>query len=109
MSVKMIALAAAVALSGSVASADSYFELGQALDSSSILDLGLVRSDSTGVVEVYDSLRGEPGRLLGTKTVHMGANPDVRVNIGATPLHDVIAVLKIDGEIVAQRDYEIDR
>lgn len=110
MSIKSIALVAAtLAATASFASADSYFEFGERLDASSVLDLGLVTAESAGVVEIYDFGTGEIGELLGTETVNAGANPDVRVNVGISPKQDVIAVLKIDGEIVAERDFDITR
>ncbi len=110
MSIKTIALiAATIAATASAASADSYFALGERLDSSSILDLGLVTSEGAGVVEIYDFSKGEVGRLLGTETVNAGANTDVRVNVGIRPTQDVIALLKVDGQTVAQHDYDIDR
>lgn len=110
MSIKTIALAAAtVAATASVASADSYFAYGERLDSSSVLELGVVRAEADGVVEIYDFSRGEVGALLGSEMVNAGANADVRVNVGIRPTQDVIALLKIDGETVAERDYDIDR
>lgn len=110
MSIKSIALiAATIAATASAASADSYFAFGERLDSSSILDLGIVTSDGAGVVEVYDFSRGEIGQLLGTEVVNAGANADVRVNVGGRPAQDVIALLKVDGQIVAQRDFDIVR
>jgi hypothetical protein len=110
MSIKTIALAAAtIAALGSTASANSYFELGENLDASSVLEIGLVRADADGVVEIYKSVAGEQGALIGSKAVHAGANPNVRVNVGATPHQDVIAVLKIDGQTVVERDYNIVR
>ena len=111
MSIKSIALVAAtVAATASAASAENYFEFGERLESSSILELGLVRADAEGVVEIYDYSHGEIGALLGTETVHAGANRDVRVNLGMRPLsHDVVAMLKVDGQVVARRDYDIDR
>ncbi|PRY75968.1 hypothetical protein CLV80_11054 [Yoonia maritima] len=110
MSIKKIALAAAtVAALGSAASAESYFELGENLDATSILDLGIVRAEGDGVVEIYKSASGEIGTLIGTESVHAGANSDVRVNVGGTPLNKVIALLKVDGQVVAQQDYDIVR
>lgn len=110
MSIKKIALiAATIAGTASIASADSYFQLNERLDSSSVLDLGLVRAEGAGVVEIYDFSRGEIGQLLGTQTVNAGANSDVRVNVGIRPTQDVIALLKVDGQTVAERDYDISR
>lgn len=110
MSIKSIALiVATIAATSTAASADSYFAFGERLDSSSVLELGLVRSEGAGIVEIYDYSKGEVGRLLGTETVNAGANANVRVNVGIRPLQDVIALLKVDGETVAQRDYNIDK
>ncbi len=110
MSIKSIALiAATIAATASVASADSYFEFNERLDSSSTLDLGLVTAEGAGTVEIYDFSTGEIGKLLGTEMVNAGANADVRVNVGIRPSSDVIALLKVGGETVAERDYDIDR
>jgi len=110
MSIKSIALiAATIAATSTAASADSYFAYGERLESSSVLDLGLVTAENAGVVEIYDFSKGEVGQLLGTETVNAGPNSDVRVNVGIRPTMDVIALLKVDGETVAQRDFDIDR
>ncbi|MDO6592013.1 hypothetical protein, partial [Yoonia sp. 1_MG-2023] len=89
--------------------ASNYFELGENLDASSVLELGLVRADADGVVEIYKSVAGKPGALIGTEDVHAGANSNVRVNVGKAPQQDVIAVLKVNGQTVAERDYDIVR
>jgi hypothetical protein len=110
MSIKSIALVAAtIAATASVASADSYFGFGERLESSSTLELGLVTSEGAGVVEIYDYAKGEIGKLLGTESVNAGANADVRVNVGIPPRQDVIALLKVGGVTVAERDFDIDR
>lgn len=110
MSIKSIALiAATIAATSTAASADSYFQFGERLQSSSVLDLGLVTTESAGVVEIYDFHKGEVGRLLGTEMVNAGANSDVRVNVGIRPTQDVIALLKVDGQTVAERDFDITR
>lgn len=109
MSIKTIALAAAtVVATATVASADSYFQFGERLESKSVVDLGIVTAESAGVVEIYDYRTGEIGELLGTEAVNAGANADVRVNLGVAPKADVIALLKIDGETVATRDYNVE-
>lgn len=107
MSIKTLALAAAVAATGSIASADNYFEFGETLDRSSVLDLGLVRAESAGVVEIYDSVRGEQGKLLGTELVNAGANSDVRINLGTAPQGDVIAVIRVNGEIAQTKSFDV--
>jgi len=108
MSIKMIALAAAtVAATATAASADNYFAFGDRLENSSTLELGTIRAAADGVVEIYDGRFGDLGALLGTEEVMAGANSDVRVNVGHGPDADVIAVLKVDGQIVAQQEYEV--
>ena len=110
MSIKTIALiAATIAATSTAAAADSYFQYGERLESSSVLDLGLVKAEGAGVVEIYDFSRGEIGQLLGTEAVNAGANTDVKVNVGIRPTMDVIALLKVDGQTVAERDFDIDR
>ncbi len=108
MSIKKIALiAATIAGTASIASADSYFQLNERLQSSSILDLGTVRSEAAGVVEIYNYSGGQVGALLGTEAVNMGANSDVRVNAPLRTAENVIALLKVDGQTVAEREYKI--
>ena len=108
MSIKKIALiAATIAGTASIASADSYFQFNETLQDSSVLDLGTVSSEAAGVVEVYDFSGGQIGTLLGTEAVNLGANADVRVNAPLRNGDNVIAVLKINGETVAEREYNI--
>ena len=107
MSIKTIILAAAVAATGSFAAADSYFENGNTLNHNDQLKLGLVRAEGAGVVEIYDFHNGVRGRLLGTDTVHAGANTDVRVNVGFSRNQDVLAVINIDGQDVVSKVYDI--
>lgn len=104
----LIAAAAIAASTATVASADNTFGFGDRLDNAATLDLGTVRTTSAGVVEIYDNANGNLGVLLGTEAVRAGLNTDVRVNVGHGPDADVIAVLKIDGQIVATQDYDID-
>ena len=107
MSIKTIILAAAVAATGSFAAADSYFENGRTLDSDDRLELGLVRAESAGVVEIYDFHNGTQGELLGSTTVNAGANTDVKVNVGAERRQAVLAVIAFDGQPVVSKVYDI--
>ncbi len=107
MSIKTIILAAAVATTGSFAAADSYFENGRTLDRDDTLELGLIRAEGAGVVEIYDFHRGVQGELLGTETVNAGANTDVRVNVGFQRSKDVLAVISVNGQNVASKAYDI--
>lgn len=109
MSIKTIALAAAaVATLGTAATAEpSFFSYQYGLENGSTLELGNVTSQGNGVVEIYDFRGGEQGALLGSEPVFAGANSDVRVTIGQDADFDVVAVLKVDGQTVATRDYDI--
>lgn len=85
------------------------FGFGERLERRSTLNLGLVRAEADGIVEIYDHRRGTAGALLGTTRVRGGANHDVRVTVGRPPLGDVLAILKVGGQVVAQKDYDVDR
>lgn len=111
MTLKFIALAAVTSLAlATAASANSFFELGDNLERRTTLDLGLVVSaEGAGTLSIYDYHRGEQGKLLGTQSVNAGPNYKTRVNVGTRPINDVIAVLTVNGQVVASRDYDIDR
>ncbi|MEJ6405177.1 hypothetical protein [Yoonia sp. 2307UL14-13] len=104
---KSIALAAAVAVTATAGAADTYFEQGRTLDSGDVLELGLITAEGAGVVEIYDFHTGEQGRLLGTERLSAGANTNVRINTGLPVNRDVIAVVNIDGQIAAQKAFDV--
>ena len=91
----------------SLASADTYFGTIGTLEPSGTLELGLITSDGDGVVEVYDYHTGMVGALLGVEDVHFGANTDVRVHTGIPVTRDVIAVVKVNGQIVAEKEFDV--
>ncbi|MEL6683263.1 MAG: hypothetical protein AAFQ09_11610, partial [Pseudomonadota bacterium] len=66
-----------------------------------------VRAADAGVVEIYDFHNGVQGELLGSTTVHAGANTDVKVKVGFDRSKDVLAVINIDGQAAATKVYEI--
>lgn len=110
MSIKLLTAAALIAAStASVASANSYFGVVTTLDSANTLDLGTVRAAADGVVEIYDYRAGQQRELLGSAMVNAGANQDVRVSVPVAPRFDVIALLKINGEVVDSQVIDIDR
>ncbi len=110
MSVKIALMAAAtVAVMGTSASAESYFQFMYSLDNDNVLELGVVRSEGDGVVEIYQDKGNRLGRLLGTRRVHAGANSNVRVNVNFRPSVDVVAILRVNGQVVASREYDVRR
>jgi hypothetical protein len=108
MSVKTIIFAAAAAaVTATAGAADTYFENGKNLEGGDVLELGLITADSAGVLEIYDYHTGQQGKLVGTERLSAGANTDVRVDTGLPQTRDVIAVVKIDGQVVASKQFDI--
>ena len=109
MSVKtLIAASALMASTATIASANyNYFSLVTDLDADTSLELGIVRAASDGVVEIYDYRGGEQGDLIGTTEVFAGANDDVSVDVLTPPQSDVLAVLKVGGEVVDMQVIDI--
>ena len=98
--------AAALAASATIASADSYisnFSMEQANDTQ--VELGTVRAEGNGVVEIYAFHGGEVGALLGSEAVLAGANQDVNVDILRSGT-DAIAFLKVDGQVVDTQEID---
>ena len=109
MSLKILTAAAALAAStATIASANyNYFSVVTDLDAETTLDLGIVRAAGDGVVEIYDYRAGDQGELLGSTEVFAGANDDVRVDVLTPPQNDVLAVLKVGGEVVDMQVIDI--
>ena len=105
-----IALALTAVLgSVSLAAADnSSFFIDRVHSDSSNLELGLVRAETSGVIEVYDYHKGEVGALLGTTTVRAGSNQDVSVDLGIRVANDVIAIMKSGDTVLATKKIDID-
>lgn len=91
----------------SVTSAESYFVCMGSLPTDAMLELGTITSDGPGVVEIYDYRLGEKGKMLGSFEVNEGANPDVRFDLGMPPLGDLLAILTVNGEVVASNVYDV--
>ena len=108
MSIKSIVFAAAaVAVTATAGAADSYFEQGRTLDGGDVLELGLITADAAGVVEIYDFHTGSQGALVGSERLSAGANTNVRIDTGLPQNRDVIALIKIDGQVVAQKQFDV--
>lgn len=107
MSIKMIALATVAALGTATFASANYFSYGETLPSSSTIDLGTLSAADSGMVEIYDYRGGEVGQLLGSTDINAGANQDVRIQLKQRPLSDVIAIMTVNGQVVAEKDYRI--
>lgn len=110
MSKKLAAAIAAVATLGlaTTASANvSYFDFDERIEEGSVADIGLVRSATDGVVEIYDFSAGVLGDLLGTQDVFAGANGNVRINLNGHASDDVYAILRSGDRVLAEQEFEI--
>jgi hypothetical protein len=102
---KFLALTlAALVGSTTLAAADSSFTLAQVQDDNSIVELGLINADGAGTVHIYALDAGKMGALLGSEPVHAGSNSDVRVPLIDNPKQDAMAVLEVDGQVVATQE-----
>lgn len=102
---KFLALTlAALVGSTTFAAAESTFSLSQVQDDNSIVELGLITSDGAGFVHIYALDAGKMGALIGSESVHAGSNSDVRIPLIDNPKQDAMAVLEVDGQVVATQD-----
>lgn len=85
----------------------NYFVSGGSFDTVSEPIVDLVIASGAGKVTLYDFNGKVQGRVLGTENVQAGANFDLfdDVTLGATPRNNVLAVLTIDGQIVATQEF----
>ena len=95
--------AAALFATAGMASASNTFGLNEVQTSGSLIEFGTVVATGDGVVELYEYQGAQQGRLLGTDAVRAGVNRDVRVSVGVTAANNFLAVLKVDGDVVAQQ------
>ncbi|WP_377506198.1 hypothetical protein [Octadecabacter sp. R77987] len=100
-----LALIASLGVATVASAADyNYFAQQGIQDTSSNIEVGLVRAANDGTVQIFSYNGGETGALLGETAVHAGANANVSVNVGAHPVTNVIAVLyDANGNAVADQ------
>jgi hypothetical protein len=90
---KTTAFAAAIALAGTAATAESYFGQQYAVDGDSAITLELVTAENAGMVAIYDYTGGEFGDLLGMVEVNAGANDEVVIPLDNNIAKELAAVL----------------
>ncbi|WP_162561809.1 hypothetical protein [Limimaricola hongkongensis] len=86
---------------------NAFTSLTRIREQSSLIDVGRVRAEDAGQVELYAMGPGGTRTLLGSQPVHAGANNNVRVHIGHPVRRDIVAVLRVDGRVVATRDFDV--
>ena len=102
---KFLALTlAALVGSTTFAAAESTFTLPLVQDDDSIVELGRIHADSAGVVHIYALDAGKMGALLGSEDLHAGANSDIRIPLIDNPKQDAMAVLEVNGQVVATQE-----
>jgi hypothetical protein len=102
---KFLALTlAALVGSTTFAAAESTFMLPLVQDDDSIVELGRINADGSGIVHIYALDAGKVGALIGSEAVRVGTNPDVRVPLIDNPKQDAMAVLEVDGQVVATQE-----
>lgn len=104
----MTTLVAFALATTTAASADTYLGLGHTLDDGNMLQLGQITADADGVVEIYDFHGGTVGELLGSQDIHAGANSDVRVHTRQSVHRNVIAMIRIGGQVVVEKEFNVD-
>jgi hypothetical protein len=90
--------------STTIAAADSTFTLPQVQEEDSIVELGRINADGAGIVHIYALDAGKMGALIGSEEVHAGTNSDVRVPLIDNPKNDAMAVLEVNGQVVATQE-----
>ena len=83
-------------------------EAEQVQSSDGVLNLGLVTSEADGVIEIYDIDDTAMAEMLGSETVTAGANTDVKITLMRATDSDVMAVLRVDGAVVATTEVDLD-
>ena len=96
---RIVLTSVALAAAATTAGADvSYFAAQPPQEADFKADFVMVRAERDATVEVYDAA----GLLLGSKSVHAGANPNVFVVLRRQPSSDLIAVLRAGDEVLAE-------
>jgi hypothetical protein len=96
-------LAAALFATAGMASASNTlgFNVGRASGNS--VEFSNVVANGNGTVALYEYQGAQQGRLLDTDTVRAGANTDVKVSVNGSVANSFLAVLTVDGQVVAQQ------
>ena len=102
MHIKFLLAAALVATTGAASASNTLgFNVGRASGNS--VEFSNVVASGNGTVELYEYQGAQQGRLLDTDAIHAGANPDVKVSVNGSVANSFLAVLTVDGQVVAQQ------
>lgn len=98
----------AVLGSAGLASAENSFSLPEVQSRTNEITLGAITTDGPGVVQIFEYNDGKMGPLLGSHDLLAGANENVKVSLDGNPLSEAIAVLVVDGKVVATQPVRFD-
>ena len=104
-----IALACLLAVgpTGAALADTSYFQMESTIERGDQIDLGTVRADDGGMLEVYSFHCGTKGELLATESLLPGVNENVRLNVGIGTPGEVLAVINKDGTELAYKIFTL--
>lgn len=94
---KSTAIVAALGM-GTAAAAAGNFGFQTIVNDDSAITIDLVRTESAGILAIYDYSGGEFGDLLGTTELNAGANSDVNVTLDNNVAVELAAVI-YEGEL----------
>ena len=85
------------------------FALARVQANDSTIELYNVTASADGVVEIYDYNTQMVGNLLGSQVVTKGSTSEVRINLLGRPFNNVLAVMSIEGRVVAEQEIDLRR
>jgi hypothetical protein len=104
----VLAFAVLIGASGVALADTSYFQQGEKLQAGDQIDVGMVRSEQGGTLEIYSFHCGSKGELLGTEDLLPGVNSDVRVDVGIGVPGEILAVINKDGQEMAYKIFTVE-
>jgi hypothetical protein len=94
------ALATLLASSAGAQTMHSFFANTATFKPTSELELESFNSPGAGTVEIFDYSGGVQGAVLGSADVTEGANSGVKISLAHMANSDVLAVLKVEGQVI---------
>ncbi|ARO14006.1 hypothetical protein BVG79_00654 [Ketogulonicigenium robustum] len=100
-------LAAVVGTASIAAQPGGFFQTADKIEPGKGLTFDVVNASSPATLEVYTSNGGELGQLVSSQEVGAGATADIRLISTKVPASDLIAQLKINGDVVDSKLIEL--
>lgn len=100
-------LAATVATASFAAQSGGFIDTAEKISASQGLNIDLVNASSAAVLEVYTLTNGAADQLVSSRDLAAGVHTDLRLSSPKTPTADLIAVLKINDQVVDSQIIEL--